>query len=421
MFRRLCAGWLIASLVACGGCKTPEGEKSAAGGAGASATESETAGEEGEMRTRQFPDPAVPAERTIGSFETVATFDEAMPTGVTVSPDGRIFVNFPRWGDDPKATVAEVVDGEAIAYPNAAINELDESAPGEHFLSVQSVVVGPKGDTLWVLDTGSPKFGPTVEGGAKLVGIDLESDEVVQKVVFPADVALESTYLNDVRFDYTRGKDGMAYITDSSGAGNNGIIVADLKTGESWRRLHKHPSVRAEEGLLPIVEGRPLLQKPSLEAEASPMTVGSDGIAIGADGERLYYRPLSGRGLFSVSMDALSEREMADAKVAETVQTHGYLGFASDGLEADASGRIYLTNYEDNALLRWSPDGGLETLVHHPQFLWPDTLALTDGWLYVTANQLHRQPPFNEGRDLREKPYQLFRIEVDAEPVRLVP
>lgn len=32
-----------------------------------------------------------------------------MPTGVTVSHSGRIFVNFPQWGDDVTATVAEVL------------------------------------------------------------------------------------------------------------------------------------------------------------------------------------------------------------------------------------------------------------------------------------------------------------------------
>ena len=52
--------------------------------------------------------------------------------------------------------------------------------------------------------------------------------------------------------------------------------------------------------------------------------------------------------------------------------------------------------------------------------LWHDKLSLaTDGSLYVTANQLHRQARFNkEGRDLRRKPYTLFRINVDA---RFVP
>lgn len=50
---------------------------------------------------------SLPAARSIGVIEPVATFYGAMPTGVTVSETGRIFVNFPRWGDEVPYTVAE--------------------------------------------------------------------------------------------------------------------------------------------------------------------------------------------------------------------------------------------------------------------------------------------------------------------------
>ena len=70
---------------------------------------------------------------------------------------------------------------------------------------------------------------------------------VVKKIQFPLDVAMPTTYLNDVRFDLRRGSGGgMAFITDSSQMGPNGIIVVDLASGRSWRRLHDHPSTKAE-------------------------------------------------------------------------------------------------------------------------------------------------------------------------------
>jgi hypothetical protein len=43
----------------------------------------------------------------------------------------------------------------------------------------------------------------------------------------------------------------------------------------------------------------------------------------------------------------------------------------------------------------------------------------TGGYLYFTANQLHRQAPFHEGTDLRQKPSTLFRVKIDAGPVLL--
>jgi hypothetical protein len=62
-------------------------------------------------------------DTTIGHLEVVATFDGPMPTGVTVSRNNRIFVNFPRWGDAVPFTVAEVVHGKAVAYPDASVND----------------------------------------------------------------------------------------------------------------------------------------------------------------------------------------------------------------------------------------------------------------------------------------------------------
>jgi hypothetical protein len=39
------------------------------------------------------------ADRTLGELGPVAYFEGAMLTGVTVSHGGRIFVNFPKWGE----------------------------------------------------------------------------------------------------------------------------------------------------------------------------------------------------------------------------------------------------------------------------------------------------------------------------------
>jgi len=89
-------------------------------------------------------------------------------------------------------------------------------------------------------------------------------------------------------------------------------------------------------------------------------------------------------------------------------------------MESDAAGNIYATNYEHNAILRRHPRGAWETIAHDPRLFWPDTLSLaTNGYLYVTANQLHRQVQFQDGEDMRQKPYTLFRVHVAAKPVLL--
>jgi sugar lactone lactonase YvrE len=377
-----------------------------------------------------IPAEQLPSEEPLGTLEPVVHFNGAMPTGVTVSQKGRIFVNFPKWGDEVSFTVAEVRDGKAVAYPDEAINQTDTDdlaadadADAAALVSVQSVVSDPA-DRLWILDTGSPMFRPTKYGGPKLICVDLETNQVIKKILFPQNVALPSTYLNDVRFDLRRGKEGIAYITDSAQNGPNGIIVVDLASGESWRRLNDHPSTKAEDvpTFLPMVEGWPFLVKQQQESGTTKLAanMGSDGIAISATGDTLYYCPLASRKLYSVSTEALCDRSVDDQYVSRTVKDEGDKGGASDGLESDAEGRIYVTNYEHNAIMRLNPDGEWETIVHDPRLLWPDTLSLaSDGYLYVTANQLHRQGRFHNGRDMRRKPYTLFRIKVNAKPVLL--
>lgn len=177
--------------------------------------------------------------------------------------------------------------------------------------------------------------------GPKLVCIDLFTDPVVQTIVPPREVALEATYLNDIRFDLRRGEAGMAFITDSSDGGANGIIVVDLASGESWRRLHDHPSTKPEgpATFRPLIEGRPWMERPP-DGPPKPIGLGSDGIAISSGGERLYYCPFASRRLWSVSVDALVE---------------------------------------------------------------------------------HRQAAYQGGKDLRERPYHVFRTPIDAGPVLLRP
>jgi sugar lactone lactonase YvrE len=207
-------------------------------------------------------------------------------------------------------------------------------------------------------------------------------------------VALSTTYLSDVRFDLRCGKEGMAFITDSAQKGPNGIIVVDLELGDSWRRLHDHPSTKAKDlqTFLPIVESRPFLESQPDGSVKQGAWMGSDGIAISADGKQLYYCPLGSRKLYSVDTDSLADRSFDDQKISSTVIDGDRRG-ASDGLESDSAGYIYSTNYEHNTILRRRGHGDIwETVVHDPRLLWPDTLSVAvDGYLYVTANQLHRR------------------------------
>ncbi len=372
-----------------------------------------------------------PRAKTKPTLETVHQFFGAMPTGVTVSQKGRIFVNYPRWGDNVPFTVGEIKNGREVAYPDLDLNdfasngtraivaqEKSERAQNEretHLVGVQSVVVDAK-DRLWLLDSGSVAFGPVAAGGPKLVCMNLETDKVERVIPIPMGVALPKTYLNDVRFDLRQGKSGVAYITDS---GATGFIVVDLASGKAWRHLTNHPTVKMVPRFVPFPEGKAMMATPPGKFPTY-VKFQTDGIAISADGSKLYYCPLASRRLYSVSTAALRNPKMSEADVAKTVQDLGEKGM-SDGLESDTMDRIYCTQPETNSISRRLPNGLFETLVADPRLLWPDTMSLAgDGYLYVNSNQLERQKGYNYGKDLRVKPFSMFRIKVaDATPIRL--
>ncbi len=385
---------------------------------------------------------ATPSDQPVGTLEQVATFHGPMPTGVTVSHANRIFVNFPRWGDDVPFTVAEIINGEAVAYPDAAINDwpgrklpdptqfTDQAENEKHLISVQSVVVDPA-DHLWLLDTGSPLLKVALPGGPKLVAVDLKTNQVVKKIQLPASIAGPTSYMNDIRFDLRQGSPagadgihGIAYITDSSEKGPTGLVIVDLATGEAWRKLDNHPSAKPEPGFLMFAMGQPLY-KTEPGKPAKPAIFGNDSIAISADGTHLYYCPVSATKLYSVPTAALRDRKLSESETGAQVKLVTGKE-TSDGLESDAEGNLYLTAPASGSILKVSPnasfEGGVEvtTLAHDPRLLWPDTMSLSDdGYLYVTANQLYLQPSLHNGKDLRTKPYSLFRIKLDAKPIRL--
>jgi len=365
---------------------------------------------------------SLPTDKPIGNLEPVTLFYSSMPIGAVVSKTERIFISYPRLVDEVEFTVAELKqpsqkNGNSVPYPNVEIHQQDSAPASERLLSVQGMTLDAR-DRLWLLDHGKIQQNPVPPGGAKLVGIDLQTDRIFQKIVFPESVASAKSTLNDVRVDLRWGEQGMAFITDSSTGGSNGIVVVDLASGRSWRKLNDHPSTKPVSGFLPIVEGQPLMVRHPGQPSKHIHT-GSDGIALSGDGEHLFYCPLASRHLHSVSIKALVDEHLPAEQVAATVIDYGEKG-ASGGMVSDAKNRLYVTNYENNSILRRLPDGTWETVAHDPRMLWSNCLFVAqDGYLYFTVDQWHRNPTYHNGQDLREKPYILFRIHIDAQPVLL--
>ncbi|MCM3024210.1 major royal jelly family protein [Weizmannia ginsengihumi] len=356
----------------------------------------------------------LPMEEYFGKLESIYAFYGAMPTGVTVSETGRIFICFPKWGDDVQFTVAEIVEGKLLPYPSMETNSINDGNLKKSFISVQSVVADGK-DTLWVVDTAAPNFSEPIKGAVKLAAVDLKTNQIRRVYTFHDDVVLPTSYLNDVRFDFRVGKAGYAYITDSAPNGPGAIIVVDLETGTAFRRLDGAHATSVDPYFLPKVEGKVLMNR-SENGTVSPFTTSVDGIAISPDGKILFFCPLSSRQLYSISTEVLRDRAIPDQELQFHVEYWGEKG-ASDGMITDANGTVYAGDYENNSIRMIKPDGTMETIAHDPRILWPDTFSIgPDGYLYFIVNQLHRQAKYHYGKDLRQKPYSLLRMKINALP-----
>ena len=348
------------------------------------------------------PDQALAPAAKPPSFklEEAARF-EHQATGVAVSADGRIFVNFPRWTEDSPISVAEVAsDGTLKPYPDETWNSWRNAdgpnrSPRDQFVCVQSVVADDRGN-LWVLDPASPGLDKVITGGPKLVRIELASNKVAQVIHFGEDVALQGSYLNDVRFH----PDGAtAFITDSGARG--AIVVVDLESGRAQAHLDGHPSTQPEKGIEVTIAGEKL-KRP----DGRPLQVAADGIALSRDGRTLYWQALTGRTLYRIDTAALKSENPEDAakKIEKVGVTH-----IADGLLMSRDGRLYLTAPEDNAVRLWTGERS-ETVISDPRLAWPDSLAEgPDGSIYVTASRIHEMPWFRQGAP-NVLPTQLFRL-----------
>lgn len=366
------------------------------------------------------------------ALEVAHAYYGQWPTGVAVSSSGRIFSNFPGGLDKENVyngsnNVFQVGEHTSltteVAYPSLEMNHPPGGAINytttpptsanyqEYLIGVQSVVIDAL-DRLWILDTGRVQAPDGVllssaYGGPKLIGVNLETDEVFQTIIFPPDVAYPDSYLNDVRFDLRpaisdSGK-GVAYITDSSSQGRNAIVIVDLGTGESWRHLGLVSSVRSEPQFLPFIWGQPSYYTEG----SSPLTTnptGSDGIALSVDGETLYFGPFASRYMYSVPTARLRDRSPTSELLAQqSVVNHGQKG-ASDGFETDSNNLIYVGNNELNAINIFNPANGTTApFIRDPRINWVDTMSITtDGYLYFTSNQLLESQ--------KTRPFGLFRV-----------
>ena len=290
----------------------------------------------------------------------------------------------------------------------------------DYLIGVQSVVIDSM-NRLWILDTGrvlSPNgtLVAATYGGPKLVGVDLSNDQVIQTIIFPTTVAYGDSYLNDVRFDLrpdiAPGGKGVAYITDSSVEGRNGIIIVDLGSGKSWRHLDGLSKVHASDQWLASLWGNFLYQINAATGALIYTQFGSDGIALSADGATLYWKQVAGRHIYGIPTERLLDTSQYSEILAQGAVTQQTECGSTDGMETDTNGFIYHGYMEQDAISFFNPQNGTDVLfVRDPRLNWIDTFSTGfDGYLYFTNNQLVFSSAFYPGTDRRQRPFSVLRV-----------
>jgi sugar lactone lactonase YvrE len=299
----------------------------------------------------------------------IASFEGQQVTGVTVSRDGRIFVNFPRWRESVQHSVVEVErDGSYRPYPDESWNSWQpgQTVKDSLFIAVQSVVEAD--GRLYVLDTRNPLWQGVVNH-PRIFVFDLQSDHLQEVYTLSEDSYRSNSYTNDLRIDT---RHGYIYITDSN---EPGLIVYDMNEKNSRRVLDHHFSTTAEFNSLTI-NGEHWGGNP----------VHADGIAFNVHEDRIYYHALTGYTLYSVSAEAL--RNGTQEQIQNSVRNEGKTP-APDGMIFDDEGNLYMADLEKTAIYKMDPAGNFTLLSKGEQVGWADTFSIYENELFFIDSKIH--------------------------------
>ncbi len=332
----------------------------------------------------------------------VAYKSERIWNGMAVAPDGTTFFIF-TGGDKPGMRVAKQgADGVRHAFPDASWNNWKPGDDATHaFVHTNAVRIGPDGD-LWLVDSGSVGPGhPTIKGAARVFRYDPKTDTLLHEYSLSAGV-VDGSFIDDIRFN---GKH--AYLTD---AGKAALLVLDLDSGEVRRVLADHPSTQEQVPILADHHG-------VFDGKGVAHTVQVDQLEVTPDGAYLYYQPLSGP-MSRIGTQWLDDASLTPEQLASHVEP--WLDTPSTGGTAiDANGNLYLSDSNNQRILKITPEKKISTLVADTRLNWPDAMWLdAKGNLFIPATQTSLTPGFNHGKMAVKYPILMLRMHVDGVPAK---
>ncbi|NTH49194.1 hypothetical protein G6K98_31630 [Agrobacterium rhizogenes] len=348
---------------------------------------------------------AVPRSSFAGDAQlplSIAAKSPWMANQVALTSRNVMFLGLPRFpGHEETPSVAKrQSDGSIIPFPGGSWNNWKAGDDGQNaFVYVNSVHIFSD-DTVWCVDQGalradasSKELATPKPGAQKLVQLDPDTGKVLRVIRFGDDILPPGAKMNDLRI-----YGNTIYITDS---GLGAIIVHDLKTGETLRRLSARPE---------------MLATPSPEPQTAPgknrhATPKSDLIEVSADGVWLYWASPTGP-FRRISTRVLRDRTLDDDAVASHVEKVADTPLVG-GSAMDTLGNLYLSDLRAHCIILMTPTGQQTIIAADPGLISPDGGFISvDRRLYIPAPQTERTELFGHPKDMTEKPFLIYSIQL---------
>ena len=321
---------------------------------------------------------------------TVASSGNVMMTNAAVSPKGRLFGNFPRWTAVPTPSVGEASrDGGFVPFPGGSWNEWRPGLPPQERFVCTHGLHADRDNNLWVIDDATPHHATMVEGGAKVVQFDLDTNRVRRLYPVGPELAPPGSRLSHMRVD-----ERFLYVTD---AGFGAIVVIDRETGRGHRALEGAACSRADPTIRPIVHGQ-LLVHP----DGKVPVIHLSHLELSPDRAWMYFTPLFGPMLRRVPTRYLQDPRLTTQEVVAHVEDVERIPPVA-GITADGRGHLYFSAMTEDGILCLGPDGRLQTVIRDERICGPNEGSIgPDGYYYFPnsrATQVNR-------------PYEVFKIKL---------
>ncbi len=360
--------------------------------------------------------PATPAP--VAALVEQASSSQAVWNGVVLAPDNRLFVVLPRLANPSGPSLALLdADNRLSPYPDASWNgdqppprparpqpigpqppAPPPDGPGPVFVGLNAIHLAPDG-ALWAVDTGVPGPGKApVAGGARLIRIDLATNQVTRILAVPADALRPRSTIDDIRFHGDH-----AYVTDS---GAPGLLVVDLRDGTMRRVLDRDPALTAQR---PVAVDGEVLKGP----DNKPVMIHADQLEVSPDGRHLYVQPACGP--MSRIDTALLDDPQTPPRTLSAGIAFWYDTPALGGTAIAPDGTLYLDDLENDSILALSPDRVLTQVIRDGRLHWADAPFLSPkGTLFVPVPQLDRAAQFHHGHAQIQFPVGLYTLDPHA-------